>query len=258
MEVTKQKRPRKRHGNTADHQAVQQEILDAAFSITRKNGGVQALSMRGLAAELGLSAMGIYRYFDSKAAVLHAMWQYILIEATAATSGASSQGSTARERLRAGIEAFLIYWETHPEHFKLVFMTEEILQPSGVSSYTSLPAYSDAVKVGHCLTEAFIAEVGGDPKCLLAARDLRMALMVGYLHARLVNQRFPWHDHAVLRSNTIEAILLGMEACVTKPTSGLTTSAPTAAKKSGRRGGSTVKSPTAKRSVTKKANAAHT
>jgi hypothetical protein len=34
MEVTKQKRPRKRNGNTADHQAVQQEILDAAFSIT--------------------------------------------------------------------------------------------------------------------------------------------------------------------------------------------------------------------------------
>ena len=142
----------------------------------------------------------------------------------------------------------------HPRwlNFESAPTTDEILLPSSVSSYTQFTAYGDAVRVGHHLTEAFIKEVNGDPRCLLAARDLRMALMVGYLHARLVNQRFPWHDHAVLRSNTIQTILLGIEACVTKGHSGGATSAHTAVKKPGSEGASMGKSRTAKSGVTRK------
>lgn len=208
-----QRRPRVRRGHTGDHEALRQEILEAAFRLT----GQGALSMRALSTELGLSAMGLYRYFDSKAAVLQAMWHHILADATATTTEASRHGDTARERLAAGINAFFAYWEAHPAYFTLVFMTAETLVPSENAAYTQAPAYKAALQVGNELTEAFMREVGGHPARLLEARDLRMALMVGYLHARLINRRFPWSNLDALRAHTTRSILLGMEACLRQP-----------------------------------------
>ena len=46
------------------------------------------------------------------------------------------------------------------------------------------------------------------------ARDLRMALLVGYLHARLVNRRWPWGDFDALRDASLNAIAAGIEACL--------------------------------------------
>lgn len=172
--------------------------------------------MRALAAEVGLSAMGLYRYFDGKAALLQAMWEVVLTEALAFTSAALSDQPSARGRMLAGIEAFMRYWEDRPDYFRLVFMTQETLTPSPTSELTRNPAYRNAVQLGTSTIQALIAEVGGDPSKVEEARDLRMALMVGYLHARLVNRRFPWGDFDVLRANAAQAIMLGIEACVRK------------------------------------------
>ena len=172
--------------------------------------------MRSLAAELGLSAMGLYRYFASKAALLEAMWEVVLDEAVVITQAATSStpGLTPHERLSVGIDAYLQYWEQRPQHFSLVFMNDCNLAESVDSPQHPRATHLAAVQQGGELIDEFITSVGGNSTKASQARDLRMALMVGYLHARLANRRFPWTDLAALRSNTIQAIVSGIESCV--------------------------------------------
>jgi AcrR family transcriptional regulator len=67
-------------------------VLDAA--------GIEALTMRRLAAELGTSPMALYNHFPDKEAVLEAVTQLILAEIEAPPAGTSWQ-ETARRIMRS-------------------------------------------------------------------------------------------------------------------------------------------------------------
>jgi AcrR family transcriptional regulator len=206
---------RVRRGNLEDHAAVRTRIVEAAFRLYRIEEGIEGVSMRALAAELGLSAMGLYRYYESKGAVLQAMWEVVLENALTFTRNATDRPEqSARQRLDLSIDAFMRYWEQHPEHFTLVYMNKDTLGQPAEHQLTQHPAYQDAVRHGNEIVEEFIAELGGEPDMAAQACDLRMAMMVGYLHASLVNKRFPWSCLAALRHNATQAIMMGIEACV--------------------------------------------
>lgn len=212
-----QLRSRARKGHPEDHASVRDSILDAALQLCQSEGGIDALSMRALAAAVGLSPMALYRYFANKDALLKAMWEVVVSEALAHTHSFAQRGQTARDRLELSIDGFLDYWERHPNHFRLVYMTESLLNSKAQDDYTSTPAYRAAMRLAPALLEDFTAEVGGDPSQITVARDLRFAMMVGYLHSRIINRRFPWGDAAALRSQVIKTIMLGMEDCIRVP-----------------------------------------
>jgi len=174
--------------------------------------------MRALAAEVGVSAMALYRYFPSKGELLRAMWDVVLGDAQAEVGAAIARCKTARRKLRASIEAFLSFWEARPAQFSLVYMTPETMTPGAqLETLTREPAYQRAIDLAVPLLDELVAEIGGDPRRAPLARDLRMALMVGYLHARIVNTRYPWSDLDALRSATIDTIAAGVEACLKPP-----------------------------------------
>lgn len=203
--------PRVRPGNADDQAQLRAAILGSAFTIYQR-GGLPALTMRAVAAGVGLSAMGLYRHYADKAALLQAMWEVVLGEARAEVlAGVAVPGATARQRLRASTDASLRYWERHPDHFRLVFMTEQTIAEGRDARLTEAEAYRQVVDLSAPLIEAFARETGIDPGRALAARDLRLALMVGYLHARIVNRRFPWTDLDALRAATLDAIEAGVE-----------------------------------------------
>ncbi len=207
---------RVRRGSAEDHDSLRRQIVAAAFDIHARDG-VDALSMRSLGAAVGVSPMALYRYYPSKAELLRSMWEVVLGEAQATVRAAVARHATARARLRASIDGFFAYWEAHPSHFMLVYMTPETMQEAGASSpLTRSPAYTAAVDLSSPLIDELVAEVGGRPERAPVARDLRMSLMVGYLHARIVNTRFPWSDFGALREAAIDAIAGGVEACVLK------------------------------------------
>lgn len=208
---------RVRRGSAEDHQELRRRIVAAAFALHAREG-VGGLSMRHIAAEVGLSTMALYRYYPSKADLLRAMWEVVLTQARDSVRDAMARGRTARERVRVSIEAFIAYWETHPSHFLLVYMTAETMHPgSEPSPLTRSATYASAIDLVTPVIAEMIEELGGHPERVLVARDLRMALMVGYLHARLVNKRFPWSDLDALRAAAIETIANGIEACVRTP-----------------------------------------
>lgn len=204
---------RVRPGNADDQARLRAAILDAAFAIYQQ-GGLPALTMRAVAAGVGLSAMALYRHYADKAALLRAMWEAVLVEARKEVLAAIAAPDTARGRLRTSTEASLRYWERHPDHFRLVFMTEQTMAADRDASLTQAEAYRQVVDLSAPLIEAFAAEAGGDPGRVLLARDLRLALMVGYLHARVVNRRFPWTDLDALRAAAVDAIEAGVAQCL--------------------------------------------
>ncbi len=206
---------RVRRGSAEDHEGLRRQILAAAFSIHERDG-IEAMSMRALAADLGLSPMALYRYFTNKADLLRALGEVAMAEAEVTVSAAIAGEPSARARLRAATETFIDYWESRPARFRLFYMTPEAMEPETATQLLQSANYQRSLALATTLSADLIAEVGGDRKKALLARDLHTALMIGYLHSRIVNVRFPWHDFKALRQSVIDTIVVGVEQCVRK------------------------------------------
>ena len=106
---------RVRRGNAQDHRQLQAAIVSAAFELF-KQGGTEAITMQALAAALGRSAMSLYRYFDSKTAVLQELWRVAYSECLQEMRARVEQHETPAERHRALLDAFLGFWEGRPDY----------------------------------------------------------------------------------------------------------------------------------------------
>jgi AcrR family transcriptional regulator len=201
-----------RRGNVEDHERLRREILDAAFAVYQRDG-LGALTMRAVASAVSLSPMALYRYFADKGDLLRGLWEFVLDEAQQEVGRAMAAARGKRERLRASVDAFLGYWESHPDHFRLVYMSEETMASGSANPLTRSPVYRSVVDLSRPLMEE-LAGPAADPAGVLLARDLRQSLMVGYLHARIINTRYPWSDLDALRARTVDAVVDAVERCV--------------------------------------------
>ena len=123
---TAAKRPstRVRRGNEQDQLALRRAVLDAAMALFHE-GGLDGVTMRGVATRVGVSAMALYHYFPSKAALLHGLWEATITELQADLNQAiEAAGLDAHARLRAWIDAFFSHFEARPDSYRLVFMLD--------------------------------------------------------------------------------------------------------------------------------------
>lgn len=200
--------------DTAEAQAeLRRCAIDAALALFAA-GGVDAVSMRAVALACNVTPMALYRYFDSKAELLLALWEHVLTGLVAALDAAEQPHAGAGERLRANVQAFIAHWEAHPEHFRLVYMSSGNAVMTNDPRVTGVPVYRTLLDSAMRLTQAFAVEQGLPTERCALARDLRHALLVGYLHSRIVNLRYPWSDLDALRSAVVDSVLLSVENCL--------------------------------------------
>jgi AcrR family transcriptional regulator len=95
------------------------EILAAAWDLVR-SGGIAALSMRDLAARVGMRAPSLYTYFPSKNDLYDAMYAQGMREMDEIV-GASPRGRDAREAFRNRARAFVSAAVQDPVRFQLLF-----------------------------------------------------------------------------------------------------------------------------------------
>lgn len=208
---------RVRRGSPEDQERLRMQILEAARQIYRREG-LPGLTMRAVGAEVGVSAMALYRYFADKSELIHGLWDFVMVDVhdmvRVAVEQAAQAGAGPRGQLRACTDSAITYWETHPDHFRLVFMTEQTTGPRRLPGITGLASYHRVIDLAKGLIETLADELGtGRSRCALA-RDLRMTMIVGYLHARIVNQRYPWSDLAALRGQMVDRIVEAVVACL--------------------------------------------
>src|SRR5436190_312577 len=115
--------PRVRRNNADDAQRMREELIAAALRLYAQ-GGLDAVSMRGVAAQVGVSAMAPYRYFQDKADLLNGLWQHVLWDLYRHVTAATAKQRTAADRERAADAALLGFWESHPDELRLVQATQ--------------------------------------------------------------------------------------------------------------------------------------
>jgi AcrR family transcriptional regulator len=206
-------RARVRRGSAADADRLRDELVAAALALFME-GGLEAVTMRAVATQVGVSAMTPYRYFEDKGHLLRGIWQHVLGTAWQAMLAASQGLADVRDRIRAQIDAFIDYWEANPQHYRLVYMTEQTTRRDEHSTLAALPIYFSVLDASLTASRELAEQVGGDPAHAKLASDIRFMMVSGYLHARLVNRRYPWGDVDVLRPAFVELVIEAMTSCL--------------------------------------------
>jgi AcrR family transcriptional regulator len=98
---------------------TRQEILDAAWASCRE-GGLASLSLRDLAARVGLRAPSLYSYFASKEAIYDAMFAEGQLQLADHLAFLPHENLT-REDFRAGNRAFFEFCTADPVRYQLLF-----------------------------------------------------------------------------------------------------------------------------------------
>lgn len=206
-------RPRVRRGNAEDALKLKADLTAAALAIFVELG-LDAVSMRAVAERVGVSAMTPYRYFDDKAALLASLWQNVLqglLAAMAAAADAAAAGST---RVAACTEAYMRYWESHPDEFRLLYQTQQGAHRSERPGEAQAPVYAELLQLLRNNTEGLAAERGASMAHAKLAEDLGHTMMLGYLTAAMVNRRYPWGDLDTLRATAVRQIVACMAQCL--------------------------------------------
>jgi AcrR family transcriptional regulator len=157
--------------------ATRDEILRAAWSLVRAEG-LAALSMRDLAAAVGMRAPSLYQYFESKLAIYDAMFGQAMVEALAVVEDGIG-GRQGREALRESGRALLLFTTGDPVRNQLLFQrTIPGFEPSP-DSYA--PAVAMSARV-----ESLIAQLGTSDAA--QAMDLWTAVISGLSNQQLSNE----------------------------------------------------------------------
>ncbi|MDP9045367.1 MAG: TetR/AcrR family transcriptional regulator [Pseudomonadota bacterium] len=206
-------RPRVRRGNQEDADGMRADLLAAAARLFEE-GGLDAVSVRAVAARVGVSAMTPYRYFADKSELLAGLMSAVF-DATAERMRQAVAGQRgARERLRASLDAYFGYWEDHPDHYRLVYMTEQNTRPATGTGNDSVRIYEQVISESTQLCSQLAEEIGASTANIRLACDVRRAMALGYLYAMQVNRRYPWSETALLRPAYIEQTVQAMERCL--------------------------------------------
>jgi AcrR family transcriptional regulator len=106
------------------HRATAEEIKRVARR-QMAEAGAAALSLRAIAAEMGITAPAIYRYFPNRDALVTALIVDAFDALGAATREAAvaDPGAPAGERMLAGLRAYRAWALAHPAEFALLFGT---------------------------------------------------------------------------------------------------------------------------------------
>jgi AcrR family transcriptional regulator len=198
-----------------DAQTLRKDLLQAASELFAE-GGLDAVSVRAVAARVGVSTMTPYRYFADKAELLSGLWQSVLKAALECAKAASSRHTSGRGRLRASLDAYIGYWEAHPDHYRLVYSIEGVTKGGRVALAEVAPVYAELMEHTYATTQALADELGAGATHARLANDIRLVMTLGCLHVAHGNRRYAWFDWQQLRATYIDQIVATMARCLTQ------------------------------------------
>lgn len=140
------------------------ERLCAAAERLFAERGPDAVTMRQLAAELGVSPMTPYRYFQDKGDILAAVRTNGFNQFAEALEAARAGAKSARAKAAAVGDAYVRFAFEHPHTYKLMF---DLNQPVGDSEYPELDAAGQrahATMSGWVRDQVQAGEMAGDPE----------------------------------------------------------------------------------------------
>jgi AcrR family transcriptional regulator len=184
-----------------------ERLVDAAERLFAQHG-LEAVTMRQLAAELGVSPMTPYRYFADKEAILAAVRARAFNRHAEALERALEQGDTPLERANAVGRAYLDFALGHPEAYKLMFdikQANEAAHPELVQA----GARSRATMTAHLTAMIEGGVVKGDPELI---GHMFWSALHGAIQLQLAGMLSQPYDAERLAGAIMQTLWLGLNA----------------------------------------------
>ena len=100
---------------------LRDDILAGATELLEQTGNEEAVTLRAVARQVGISAPSIYAHFADREAIVDAIVDGAFADFNAAISRLSRPAAGPLARLRAGCAAYLRFAEERPNRYKLLF-----------------------------------------------------------------------------------------------------------------------------------------
>ena len=166
--------------------------------------GYGNVSMRSIAKEVGCTPMTLYGYYAAKIDILQTLWSGVF-EDLFGTMNTVKAKAKPEDYLVAISKAYLDYWLTHPEHYRLVFMAEGVTQPD-VSIFVDQPDIAARFEIfSNALAKA--SGNGIAPAALKMKFDLLICILHGIAHNFITISGYGWTSPDKLLRSGVNAVL---------------------------------------------------
>jgi AcrR family transcriptional regulator len=197
---------RTRRRSLESQEALRGELVSCAKALYRDQG-YESLSIRTLTDAVGMSAMSFYVYFASKQELIRYIWVDFLSELLEDLQAAGRGRRSPLLVLEAHADAYLAYWEAHPQHYRMIYLSDVLPDADEPVGFDGDPVY---LRIAELTRERLLACCHGraiSEKALRVMADHMFVKALGYLHATLAIGRYKFADHAKLRRAVVKDIV---------------------------------------------------
>ncbi|UWQ93036.1 TetR/AcrR family transcriptional regulator [Aliisedimentitalea scapharcae] len=180
---------------------LRSKIGKHALEIYRAEG-FGAVSMRRLAREVGCAPMTLYAHFEGKTDILRYLWADVLTDMSNDIENKLKSVVGPRERLQTAAQTFTAYWISHPDHFRLVFLSNDVTR-ADVSTFVS-----DDKTLAHVLMFSnLIREALPQEHDIKMKTDTLISGMIGIALCMNTIPGYPWADATLMTKQLLASIL---------------------------------------------------
>lgn len=180
------RRPR----SQANISQAREKIVAHALKLFREEG-YAAISIRRLAKEVGCAPMTIYAHFDSKIDILQHLWAIVLDAVFSEIRTNIAAIEDPHQRLTTASQTFVKYWLDQPDHFRLVFMSNDITRPD-VTSFIQNDSTLAHFRFFMELMQASLPQTRQDSAQVKARTDMLIASLIGIVFCANTIRDYPW------------------------------------------------------------------
>lgn len=182
---------RGRPAMTNEKKVEMRRRISSVASDLFKAEGFGTVSMRRIAKEIGCAPMSIYKYYDSKIALLRSLWAGVFNDLFLTLSEISEMDDPRDYLLELGTQ-YVDFWLERPDSYRLVFMAEGVSQPD-VSLFLDNPEIIE--KFGIFLRAIKSASTGDISDETLKLRfDVFLSALHGMTHNHVTISGYPWSE----------------------------------------------------------------
>lgn len=176
------------------------KIARRALAIYRAEG-FGAVSIRRLAKEVGCAPMTIYAHFEGKTDILRYIWADVLTDMSGEIQKKLSSIVPPAERLQIAAQTFVSYWIDHPDHFRLVFMSNDVTR-ADVSRFVIDDRTLAHFRMFSDLVEVLLP----DDSNVKARTDTLISGMIGIALCTNTIRDYPWTDAVMMTDRLLLSI----------------------------------------------------
>jgi AcrR family transcriptional regulator len=181
--------PARQRNPRGEGSRLREDLLAGAQRILERTGSEDAVTLRAVAREVGISAPSIYAHFPDSQAIIHALTQQTFDEFAALLRAARDQAPPA-DRLFAICLAYLRFGRDQPQRYLTLFQ----LRPRAEQAPRDDLPFADTkgAEAFGVLTETIAESVGGTAESALTDATVLWAALHGFVTLRVGAPKFPW------------------------------------------------------------------